>query len=207
MQSTACVERTLRFAGLAALALAIVTAGRSARAESTSPIGAQLSMSIAIGKSTDEHWFGHLWGGVGAHWVGGPANGAFLLAGVEADLRGPAPDEEEEDEVGDPMERGQRDFGPPRAPEDLTELWMVGRAGVGSFGDWKWAPQASVYAMVGVLASGPDEAPRLRIGAGASLPAALPLAYLGVPTMIETGIDAESGGEPARAFVRAGWNF
>ena len=41
----------------------------------------------------------------------------------------------------------------------------------------------------------------------ASLPAALPLAYLGVPTMIETGMDAESGGEPARAFVRAGWNF
>jgi hypothetical protein len=182
-------------------------AGRpSARAESASPVGAQLSMSIAVGKSSDEHWFGHLWGGVGAHWVGGPADGAFLLAGVEADLRGPATDGEDE-RRGEPMERGQRDFGPPPTAEDLTELWMVGRAGMGWFGDWRWAPHASLYAIVGMRASGPDEAPRLRIGAGASLPAALPLAYLGVPTMIETGIDAESGGEPARAFLRAGWNF
>ena len=68
-------------------------------------------------------------------------------------------------------------------------------------------PQASLYALVGMRASGPDQAPSLRIGAGASLPAALRLAYLGIPTMIETGIDADASGEPARAFVRAGWNF
>lgn len=192
--------------GIAALIIISTGVGRGARAGSASPIGAQISVSIAVGKSTDERWFGHLWGGVGAHWVGGPASGAFLLAGVEADLRGPA-SREEDDDGGGPMERGRLDLGRPAAPEDLTELWMVGRAGIGSFGRWTWAPQASLYAIAGALASGPDGAPRLRIGAGASLPAALPLAYLGIPTMIETGIDAESGGEPARAFLRAGWNF
>jgi hypothetical protein len=199
------VEGPLRSIACGALIIAIVTGGRSARAEAPSPIAAQLSMSIAVGKASDDLWFGHLWGGVGAHWVGGPADGAFLLAGLEADLRGPATDDD--DREGDEMERGQRDFGPPPTAENLTELWMVGRAGMGWFGDWKWAPQASLYAVVGMRASGPDEAPRLRLGAGASLPAALPLAYFGIPTMVETGFDAESSGEPARAFLRAGWNF
>lgn len=196
----------VRSVSLAALLVAIAAPAGSARAGTRSPIEAQLSLSIAVGMGSDELWFGHLWGGVGAHWVGGPASGAFLLAGLEADLRGPAPDDDREARPGQ-MERGQRDFGPPRTAESLTEVWMVGRAGMGWFGDWKLAPQGALYVMAGMRASGPDGAPRLRVGAGASLPAALPLAYLCIPTMIETGVDAASSGEPARAFVRAGWNF
>jgi len=187
--------------GLAAVAalFALLGAVASARADGGGGIEGQASLSIAVGTASEGGLFGHLWGGAGVHWVGGPADGGFLLAGVEADLRG-------SEEVRE-APRGMRDFSPAPEPRDLSEVWLGARAGVGWFGDWKMAPQAALYAIAGMRVSGPEEAPRLRVGVGASVPAAIRLAYLGIPTMIETGVDASGSAEPVRGFVRLGWNL
>jgi hypothetical protein len=187
------------FALAFACAASIALTPSSARADG---LAAQVSYSVAIGKS-DQDWFGHLWAGAGVHWVGGGANGAFLLAGIEAELRG-APEGEEEDRR-EPM--AIRDFGPDEPEKSTAETWVAMRAGVGAFGRWKLAPQAAAYAIAGYRVAGPDDAARLRLGVGVSVPAAIRLACLGIPTMLEAGLDTEGSGEPSRLFLRTGWNF
>jgi hypothetical protein len=152
----------------------------------------QLSYSIAVGKS-EGGLIGHLWAGAGARG----RHGGFVLGGVEIDLR---------ERAGDDAVARATTPPPSRSPGG-NELWVAVRAGIGAFKPRALAPMASMYAIGGSRALGADGGPRHRLGLGASVPALLPLARLGVPTMIEAGVDTGARDVSRRWFLRAGWNF
>ncbi|MBT8493026.1 MAG: hypothetical protein KJO07_08200, partial [Deltaproteobacteria bacterium] len=84
------------------------------------------------------------------------------------------------------------------------------RVGIGSFGAKRWqlAPRIATYAFGGARLAGPNHRPLVRTGVGLSIPALFPLAEIGIPTMVEGGVDYGGGGlREASGFVRAGWNF
>lgn len=147
----------------------------------------QLSYSVAVGKS-DGHWLGHLWIGAGLHAGRRVRNlsGLFVLAGFEMDLRG----------------------GSESSPDDRdTETWFAVRSGVGHFNKRALAPHIATYLIVGRRLAGSTDAPTVRIGAGLSIPAALPVAMVGIPTMIECGVDGGGRASGLHGFLRLGWNF
>jgi hypothetical protein len=152
----------------------------------------QLSYSIALGRS-DGAIMAHMWGGAGAHVERGPNRVVFVLGGVEVDFR---------ESVIEPA-------GPNGVSRESSgfEGWAALRIGVGWFNRRALAPRASAYTIVGYRFAGPAGKPTVRLGVGTSVPAALPIAWIGIPTMIELGADA--GGEESllRGFFRLGWNF
>jgi len=177
------------FFSLVTTASVAASAEPAASAESPAEVTPQISYSVAVGRS-QESALGHMWLGAGAHFRGG----GFALGGAEFDFTDPG-----------------------------TEIWSVMRVGVGSFKEGAWAPYAAVYMLGGRLLhrgsrgnekaalassnSGVLFAPRWRLGVGASVPALIELACIGIPTMAEAGVDLGSGRENSRAFVRLGWNF
>lgn len=174
----------LRHASLLALFAVLAQTG-TAGAGGIEP---QISYSVALGKS-GTRWFGHMWAGGGVHI----ASGLFVLAGVAGEIR------DRPDSKVSPRLQAIDPGG--------VEAWIAVRTGIGHFERGGLAPKVAVYTITGYLVAGASVAPRLRIGAGLSVPAALPLAEIGIPTMIELGADA--GGElgVVRLFLRAGWNF
>jgi hypothetical protein len=173
------------------VALVSIPPARLACADSVSP---QLSFSVALG-SSQHALFGHLWAGAGANLVDHTGAGPFVLAGVEADFRGSS--HEQATEGSDSPATDVRD----------NEVWIAGRLGIGMYGDVHLAPKFATYAITGWRVAGPAGEPRVRLGVGISLPLALRLAALGVPTMFECGIDVSGFGKPIRSFARGGWNF
>jgi hypothetical protein len=173
------------------VALISISPARVARADSVSP---QFSVSVGFG-SSHHALFGHLWAGAGANLVDDKSGGRFVLAGVEADFRG-----SDHPDATDGMD-------PPATQPGHHEVWLAARFGVGIYGPVHMAPKFATYAIVGWRVAGPAGEPRLRLGAGLSLPLALQLAALGIPTMLEFGIDVPGVDAPSRGFIRTGWNF
>ena len=86
-----------------------------------------------------------------------------------------------------------------------NELWLVSRVVSGKYAAAGWVPVHSVYAFAGVpLRVGPDSA-HLRVGVGAAAMELLPLAELGIPNMIELGM--EVGDQAIDGFLRLGWHL
>jgi hypothetical protein len=167
--------------------LFVVVTVATARAD----IHPQVSYSMAIGKS-HEQLFGHLWAGGGIHGN----EGGFVLAGLEAEFR----DRPDEIEARSTEPMPIRDPGGP-------ELWLAVRPGIGAYKMPKsMAPLAALYAITGRRIAGADDAPHYRLGLGLSIPAMLPLARIGIPTMIEGGVDL-GGLVGTRWYVRTGWNL
>ena len=85
------------------------------------------------------------------------------------------------------------------------DLWLVSRVVTGAYAGVGWAPMHSAYAFAGVpLRVGPDSA-HIRVGVGASAIELLPLAEIGIPNMIELGMDV--GDQAIDGFLRLGWHF
>jgi len=173
------------------VALISISLAHRARADSLSP---QVSFSVALG-SSDHALFGHLWAGAGANLVDAKGDGRFVLAGLEADFRGS--DHEQPIEGSDSSAPGARD----------NELWIATRLGIGMYGPVHLAPKFATYAIAGWRVAGPAGEPRARLGLGISLPLALRLAALGIPTMFECGFDVAGLSQHIRSFARGGWNF
>lgn len=181
---------------VAAAALASVTLPASA-SRADSDLWPQLSYSMAIGRS-QRSLLAHLWAGAGAHVAVADLPGLFVLGGAAADFR----------DAATPPHRHASAAKMPRAADSAHELWLSVRVGVGIFASRALAPKAALYVITGRRVAGPSYAPTARLALGASAPLAVdPLAYLGIPTMIEAGADVGGAYRSPRWFCRLGWNF
>lgn len=183
-----------------AVIAALVSSFASAPARADDAVWPQVSYSMAVGAS-QRRVVAHLWAGAGLHAETGPLRGLFVLGGVAGDLRDG--DSQPERSAHGRQAAGAR----PRAAASASELWLSVRAGAGMFEPRALAPKAAIYVIAGRRVGGPDGAPTTRLGMGASVPAAMPLAYFGIPTMIELGADGGGDLGGTRWFWRLGWNF
>jgi hypothetical protein len=167
----------------------------TARADGVHP---QISYSVGVGKS-DGSVYGHMWLGAGVRWKSGGGSAPFTLLGIEAEIRDPV----EHPDAGTARMSG------PISESGGPEAWLALRTGIGEYKARGWAPLVAFYVLAGRRVAGAEGGQRMRLGLGVSVPAALPLAQIGIPTMIEGGVDFADGrdDEDLRGFVRAGWNF
>lgn len=86
-----------------------------------------------------------------------------------------------------------------------VEVWLVSRAVTGAYSASTWVPRYSAYAFAGVPLRIAEDGALLRVGVGASAIELLPLAEIGIPNMIEVGMDA--GDRTIEGFLRLGWHL
>ncbi len=182
-----------------ALVVMAVVVGFAAPAAAEVPVERwpwpQLSYTVALGKS-DTGLLMHMWIGAGVRDSSRKGVHAFALGGVEIDFRDRARYHDDATVAREVSTAGG------------TEAWLTARVGLGAFKERGLAPLAAMYMIAGQRVGGPDRAPLHRIGLGVSAPGvADPLWRIGIPTMLEAGIDAGGEASGVRGFVRIGFNF
>jgi hypothetical protein len=176
--------------------LALLAASSRAASAEKKPFanqhGPALSGSIGIALQPGGPSF-HAWLGAGVR-VPAPRFQAVLV-GIELDA--PIPDDEAEP-------AGPHTSASMESP-GAAEVWLVARAVWGEYAGVGFAPRYSVYAFAGAPLSLDQSSPAIRVGVGAAAIELLQLAELGIPNMIELGMD--TGGQGVEGFLRLGWHI
>jgi hypothetical protein len=191
---------------------------RSTTAPEIEFVWPQISYSIAVGRS-EERVMAHLWVGAGAHVM----RSVFVLGGLEFDFRSSGKDQVQTHDSTQSTSSGGaaiavQDVAPPQrltinspashaTSSGGNEAWLAARVGIGGFNPRALGPLVAAYVIFASRIAGPDDAPTRRFGLGFSAPVALPLCQVGIPSMIELGLDGGGHSPELRGFVRAGWNF
>ena len=189
-----CASPYVRVSIVLLLLVATITPARAARAGEprfADQHGPAVSGSIAVAVRPDGSRL-HFWLGAGLR-LPAPRFRAVLV-GVELEM----PLSEEE--------TGPVDSHATMMASSLdTEMWLVSRLVSGKYAAVGWAPLHSVHAFAGVPMRFGEGDARVRFGVGASALELLPLAEIGIPNMIELGMDVSS--QTIDGFLRLGWHF